>query len=111
MTCTFNPADVLLHGPRAMPAEVRAGKGKPSQKSKTESSDREAHSESSLLSYFLRVPTELLLYSDDTSDYGDEKAASESGDVYESSAIEQEADAETAFSEHFRKYFSKFLLN
>ncbi|VDO77815.1 unnamed protein product [Heligmosomoides polygyrus] len=36
MTCTFNPADVLLHGPRAMPAEVRAGKGKPSQKSKTE---------------------------------------------------------------------------
>ncbi|VDL74406.1 unnamed protein product [Nippostrongylus brasiliensis] len=29
MTCSFNPADVLLYGPRALPAEIRAARGKP----------------------------------------------------------------------------------
>ncbi|PIO58188.1 hypothetical protein TELCIR_20382, partial [Teladorsagia circumcincta] len=103
MTCSFNPADVLLYGPRAMPAEVRERRSKPPQKLKREEpSDHEAHG-SSLLSYFLRVPTELLLSNDDSPDYAD---STDDDDVqYGDSIYEQEADAETAFGEHFRKHF------
>ncbi|KAK6056053.1 hypothetical protein COOONC_06442, partial [Cooperia oncophora] len=105
MTCSFNPADVFLYGPRAMPAEVREGRGRPLQKIKHEHAEREAHSGSSLLSYFLRVPTELLLNNDDTPDYGE--SADDVDNQYGDVIYEQEADAETAFSEHFRKHFSE----
>ncbi|KAK6751823.1 hypothetical protein RB195_003320 [Necator americanus] len=105
MSCIFNPMDVLLYGPQAMPAELRASKprhvGKPVQQKREE---REPPRESGLLSYFLRVPTELLLNNDQSSDYGPYEEYEESGD-YSSTVFEQETDAETAFSEHFRQRF------
>ncbi|KAK5971595.1 hypothetical protein GCK32_011202 [Trichostrongylus colubriformis] len=103
MTCNFNPADVLLYGPQAIPAEVREGRSKPLQKTKHEYGEREAHGGSSLLSYFLRVPTELLLSNDDAPEDAD--ATDDTDSQYGDSAYEQEVDAETAFTEHFRKHF------
>nr|CDJ90471.1 Membralin domain containing protein [Haemonchus contortus] len=103
MKCTFNPADVLRYGPQAMPAEVREGRGKNLQKLKHEPAERESHTGSSLLSYFLRVPTELLLNNDDTLDYAD--STEDVDGEYGESLYEVEADAETAFSEHFRRHF------
>ncbi|WKY05348.1 hypothetical protein Q1695_005951 [Nippostrongylus brasiliensis] len=100
MTCSFNPADVLLYGPRALPAEIRAARGKPQDVKRNED---ETRSSSSLLSYFLRVPTELLLYGDDTSDDEDSQKAG-NGALNNGYGFE-EIDAEAAFNEHFRKYF------
>ncbi|KHJ89446.1 hypothetical protein OESDEN_10727 [Oesophagostomum dentatum] len=111
MTCTFNPADVFLYGPQSMPAELRAGKPRPAEKAAVQnksSGQREEHEqprESGLLSYFLRVPTELLLNNDhSSSEYGPLEEYEESED-YSGAVYEQEADAETAFSEHFRQRF------
>ncbi|EPB80647.1 hypothetical protein ANCCEY_00215 [Ancylostoma ceylanicum] len=110
MTCSFNPVDVLLYGPQAMPAELRAGKPRHTEKlavqnkSAGKREEREAPRESGLLSYFLRVPTELLLNNDQSSDYGPYEEYEES-EEYSGNVFEQEADAETAFSEHFRQRF------
>ncbi|KIH60560.1 hypothetical protein ANCDUO_09190 [Ancylostoma duodenale] len=110
MTCSFNPVDVLLYGPQAMPAELRAGKPRHAEKLQAQNKsgvkreEREAPRESSLLSYFLRVPTELLLNNDQSSDYGPYEEYEES-EEYSGNVFEQEADAETAFSEHFRQRF------
>ncbi|KAL6737657.1 hypothetical protein Aduo_011284 [Ancylostoma duodenale] len=110
MTCSFNPVDVLLYGPQAMPAELRARKPRHAEKLQAQNKsgvkreEREAPRESSLLSYFLRVPTELLLNNDQSSDYGPYEEYEES-EEYSGTVFEQEADAETAFSEHFRQRF------
>ncbi|VDM83438.1 unnamed protein product [Strongylus vulgaris] len=77
MTCQFNPADVFFYGPQAMPAELRAGRPQSSEKMQAQNNsggsgqreERDAPRESGLLSYFLRVPTELLLNTDQSSDY------------------------------------------
>ncbi|VDM84285.1 unnamed protein product [Strongylus vulgaris] len=116
MTCQFNPADVFFYGPQAMPAELRAGRPQ-SEKMQAQNNsggsgqreERDAPRESGLLSYFLRVPTELLLNTDQSSDYAPYDEYEESED-YSGAVYEQEIDAETAFSEHFRQRFSELSL-
>ncbi|KAJ1368342.1 hypothetical protein KIN20_029454 [Parelaphostrongylus tenuis] len=54
MTCSFNPVDVLLYGPRAIPAEIRAGVGKTTTSGKViakRDQQKSTYANSGLLSY------------------------------------------------------------
>ncbi|KJH49363.1 hypothetical protein DICVIV_04503 [Dictyocaulus viviparus] len=101
MTCNFNPADVFLYGPRSIPAEIRAGKAIPPVKTKRDR--HKASGSTGLLSYFLRVPTELLLGHGWNNGY--EAYEGNDEDETYNDMFYHEADAEAEFNEHFRQRF------
>ncbi|KAL6737658.1 hypothetical protein Aduo_011284 [Ancylostoma duodenale] len=91
MTCSFNPVDVLLYGPQAMPAELRARKPRHAEKLQAQNKVR-----SFCIYAVLPYATSLICLLQEEYEESEE---------YSGTVFEQEADAETAFSEHFRQRF------